>query len=158
MQVIALDALIQSYFGPHWRPIYPYIKTSSLPVVSAAGGSLNLPAKTDVITDNLPAGTGLIITDLFVDHVDDIGSDFLQWQISQGGIPINGLESLGGSIGAVKSFIEVLGLVSPGMSYALSVLNYAGTEAVPTNYPATQATRVAAIVKGYLISKSFRGF
>ena len=149
MEVIALRELVEFNIGAPILFTDTYVKTSGFPVTKANGSATTSPVQTDLIVEQLPSGTGLVITDFLPDHVDDVGGDFLQWQVIVNGAPLPPYEALGGSIGRIKQFIEVNAIVPLSGKFSLSVLNFSGTDPNNTNYPARQDVRVAAVVKGY---------
>ena len=83
-------------------------------------------------------------------RADGAGYDFLFWQLRENGIIKPGYEGMIGTPAAGMVPMPVDAMFTPGAKVSLSVLNMSGSEAVPTNYPAAQAIRVAGTLKGYL--------
>lgn len=158
MEVTNLKSIVQQKVGNFIEFVGTYVKSSAFPLTKANGAaSAGPPIKTDVITDTLATGTGLVITNAFLDDVDDVGSDFLLWQVYQNGVPLNGYDNLGGSIGRMKQFVPLNAIIFPSSAFSVSLLNYSGTESSPSNYPARQDVRVSAFIQGLLFRNQFGG-
>jgi hypothetical protein len=139
--IAEVNDLLSHAIGPGWVATNPYYKGSSIQTVQPN-------ANLDLISETLPGGAGLFITDVWMNNIDGVGIDYLIWTARQNGVPLPGMDTLIGSPmpGFVSQPLDAI--LMPGLRFSMNAVNLSGSGA---GFPDALATRVAAIAKGWYI-------
>ena len=150
MEIVNLEKVLQRMY-PGAVIVQPYFKMGVIQTLN--GGTAGVPSTLDFVNEALPAGTGLLLTDLFANLIDNIGSDFCFFNYMANGIAAPGAESpIFGVQGTELRAVSLLAVIPPSALATVRATNRSGTgnDALGKPYPPTTAARVCAGVKGWL--------
>jgi len=151
IEVDVADYLL-SQFGENVKVSQAYLKSVGVGGIKCPGAAATGagPVVTTIISDQLSPSSGLLITDIFLRSVENMGQEFVTFGVQESGNFIADYSSISGSLLNITASLAITAKLSPGGLFSLVCSNYSGLPVAlnPSGVAQTQIT-IVGFVQGY---------